>query len=141
MNLNKVTLAGKLTREPELRYLPKGTAVAKFSIACNRYWKDETGASKEEVAFIDCDAFGRTAENIGQYFKKGSPIYVEGRLKLDTWDDKASGQKRSKLGVVVDNFQFVGAKEQSEQPPAATPRQPTAPKNDTPPAESDDVPF
>src|SRR5579872_333160 len=81
-NFNKVILAGNLTRDPELRYTPKGLAIAKIGIAINRTWKSETGESKEEVTFVDVDAFGRTAENIGQYFKKGQPILIEGRLRL-----------------------------------------------------------
>lgn len=143
MNLNKVTLAGKLTRDPELRYLTSGKAVVKFGIACNRYWKDESGQQKEEVAFIDCDAFGRTAENIGQYFKKGSPIYVEGRLRLETWDDKATGAKRSKLGVVLDTFQFVGGKDKSDSPttPRQTDKPDKTPNFEAPIDGQDDVPF
>src|SRR5678816_4951609 len=85
-SFNKVILAGNLTRDPELRYTPKGTAVAKIGLAMNRQWKDETGQQKEEVTFVDVDAFGRQAEVISQYLKKGRPILVEGRLKLDQWD-------------------------------------------------------
>src|SRR5271169_6056187 len=106
-SFNKVILAGNLTRDPELRYTPKGTAVAKIGIAINRSWKTETGEMKEEVTFVDVEAFGRTAETLGQYFKKGRPILIEGRLKYDQWDDKQSGAKRSKLGVVLEGFQFM----------------------------------
>src|SRR5277367_1770148 len=109
-NFNKVILAGNLTRDPELRYTPKGMAIAKFGLAINRTWKSETGESKEEVTFVDVDAFGRSAENIGQYFKKGRPILIEGRLKLDQWDDKQTGQKRSRLGIVLESFQFLDSK-------------------------------
>ena len=121
-NFNKVILAGNLTRDPELRYTPKGTAIARITIAINRSWKSETGESKEEVTFVDVDAFGRTAENIGQYFKKGRPILIEGRLKLDQWDDKQTGQKRSKLGVVMENFQFMDSKVGGRREGGSTPR-------------------
>ena len=105
---NKVILIGNLTRDPELRYTPKGVAIAKFALAVNRTWKNEAGEQKEEVTFVDIDAFGRQAEVIGQYLKKGSPFMVEGRLKMDQWDDKQTGQKRSRLGVVLEGFQFLG---------------------------------
>ena len=107
-NLNKVMLMGNLTRDPEIKYTPKGTAIANFGIAVNRNYSTESGEKREEVTFIDLEAFGRTAEIIGEYFKKGRPIYVEGRLKLDSWDDKQTGQKKSKLRVVVDSFEFLG---------------------------------
>src|SRR5881227_1319197 len=106
-NFNKVILAGNLTKDPELRYTPKGTAIAKFALAVNRTWKNEAGETKEEVTFVDVDSFGRQAEVIGQYFKKGRPILMEGRLRLDQWDDKQTGQKRSKLGVVLETFSFL----------------------------------
>lgn len=108
-SFNKVILMGNLTRDPELRYTSKGTAIAKIGLAVNRVWRTETGEQKEEVTFVDVDAFGRQAETIGQYLKKGRPVLVEGRLKLDTWDDKQSGQKKSKLGVVLESFQFLGS--------------------------------
>jgi single-strand DNA-binding protein len=110
MNYNKWIGGGNLTRDPELRYTPKGTAICKISVAINRTLKSESGEKKEEVTFIDVDAFGKTAENIGQYFRKGQPILIEGRLKMDSWEDKQSGQKRSKLGVALESFQFVGSK-------------------------------
>jgi single-strand DNA-binding protein len=150
-NFNKVILAGNLTRDPELRYTPKGTAVAKITLAINRTWRSETGESKEEVTFVDVDAFGRTAENIGQYFKKGRPILVEGRLRYETWEDKQTNAKRSKLGVVLENFQFMDSNrneggsppEAPRSRPAATPApKPSAPDGDgPPPPEDDDVPF
>ena len=109
-SFNKVILVGNLTRDPELRYTPSGTAIAKIGLAVNRTWKSgDTGESREEVTFVDVDAFGRQAETIGQYLKKGRPILVEGRLRLDQWDDKQTGQKRSRLGVVLENFQFLDA--------------------------------
>src|SRR5206468_6828023 len=106
-SFNKVILVGNLTRDPEVRYTPKGTAIAKLGIAVNRSWKNEAGETKEEVTFVDVDAFGRQAEVIAQYFRKGKPILIEGRLRLDQWDDKQTGQKRSRLGVVLEGFSFV----------------------------------
>ena len=157
-NFNKVILAGNLTRDPELRYTPKGTAVAKLGLAINRIWTTETGEKREEVTFIDVDAFGRQAETIGQYLKKGRPILVEGRLKLDQWDDKQTGQKKSKLGVILENFQFLDSGNRAEggvpsapsAPAAPRPARPAAPAapsapaadhDGPPPEESDDVPF
>src|ERR1700761_2022073 len=104
---NKVILVGNLTRDPELRYTPKGMAIAKIGLAVNRNWTSESGEQKEEVTFIDVDAFGRQAETLAQYMKKGRPLMVEGRLKLDQWDDKQTGQKRSRLGVTLEGFQFI----------------------------------
>ena len=109
VNLNKVFLMGNLTRDPVLRYLPSQTAVTEFGIAMNRKWKSPQGEDKEEVCFVDCSAFAKTAEMINQYFTKGKPIFVEGRLHYDSWEDKNGGGKRSRLKVVVDNFQFIGA--------------------------------
>lgn len=108
-NYNKVILMGNLTRDPEMRFLPKGTAVAKFGLAVNRRWRSETGEQKEETTFVDIEAFGKQAETISQYLKKGRPVMVEGRLKLDQWDDKQTGQKRSRMSVVLENFQFLDA--------------------------------
>lgn len=142
MNLNKVTVAGNLVRDPELRYTPKGSAVVKIGIAVNRNWTGEDGQKKEEVTFIDCEAWGKVAEIIGQYCKKGRPIYVEGRLKLDSWEDKNTKQKMSKLKVVVDSFQFVGGKPEGDTQRSTPPPRPTAaPPAAEPPPESDDVPF
>jgi len=148
-NFNKVFLMGNLTRDPELRYSSKGTAIAKIGLAVNRVWRTETGEQKEEVTFIDVDAFGRQAETIGQYLKKGRPIFVEGRLRLDTWDDKQSGQKRSKLGVVLENFQFLGSAQGQQTPgregSAAEASRPKVSENPSAGAEEapseDDVPF
>jgi single-strand DNA-binding protein len=150
-SFNKVILAGNLTRDPELRYTPKGTAVARLGIACNRKWKSETGEMKEEVTFVDVDAFGKTAETIGQYLKKGRPILIEGRLRYDTWEDKQSGQKKSKLSVVLENFQFLdsgggrgeGAAEapRPRPPSGAAPAAAAEPADGDAPPESDDVPF
>jgi single-strand DNA-binding protein len=151
-NFNKVILAGNLTRDPELRYTPKGLAIAKLGLAVNRRWTNEAGEQKEDVTFVDVDAFGKQAETIGQYLRKGRPILIEGRLRLDTWDDKQTGQKKSKLGVVLETFQFLdsGNREGGGVPassaPAARPARaaasasPADPGADEPP-QGDDVPF
>jgi single-strand DNA-binding protein len=110
-NVNKVILIGNLTRDPQLKYLPSQTAVAEFGLAVNRKFKSATGEDREEVCFVDCTAFGRTGEVINQYCQKGKQLYIEGRLKFDSWEDKQGGGKRSKLTVVVENFQFLGARE------------------------------
>ncbi len=111
-NLNRVMLMGNLTRDPELRYTPNNTAVANIGLAINRRWRNQqTNEWQEETTFIDCEAWGRTAETISQYLKKGRPLYVEGRLRLDTWQDKESGQNRSKLKVVVETFQFIDSRQ------------------------------
>jgi len=151
-NFNKVILAGNLTRDPELRYTPKGTAVARITLAVNRTWKSESGENKEEVSFVDVDVWGRQAEVISQYMKKGRPLLVEGRLKQDTWDDKNTKQKQSKLKVVLESFSFIdsnrgdsgggGSPEAPRSRPAAASPAP-APEGgeaDAPP-EGDDVPF
>jgi single-strand DNA-binding protein len=150
-SFNKVILVGNLTRDPELRYTPKGTAVARLGIACNRKWKTETGELKEEVTFVDVDAFGRTAETISQYLKKGRPILIEGRLRYDTWEDKQTNQKKSKLGVVLENFQFLdsgtgrgdssGGSARAAAPAAAAPAAAPEPIEGDAPPEHDDVPF
>src|SRR5271163_3769887 len=108
VSFNKVILMGNLTRDPELRYTPKGTAIAKIGLAVNRVWTNEAGEKKEDVTFVDVEVWGRTAENVGQYMRKGRPILIEGRLKLDQWDDKQTGQKKSRLGVVAETVQFLG---------------------------------
>ena len=109
-NLNKVLLMGNLTRDPEVRYTPKGTAVTELGIAVNRIYTGENGEKREEVTFVDVTVWGRTAENVGEYLKKGRPVFIEGRLQLDSWEDKQSGQKRNKLKVVADNVQFLGSR-------------------------------
>lgn len=107
---NKVILIGNLTRDPELRYTPKGTAIARIALAVNRNWRTDSGETRDEVTFIDIDAFGKQAEVIGEYLRKGSPIMVEGRLRLDSWDDRTTGQKRSKMLVVLEAFQFLDSR-------------------------------
>lgn len=108
-NYNKVMLMGNLTRDPEMRYLPSNVAVANIGLAINRRWKNQQGEQQEETTFVDCEAFGKTAEAINQYLGKGRPLFVEGRLKLDQWQDK-EGQNRSRLKVVIESFQFVDGK-------------------------------
>ena len=163
-NLNKVMLMGTLTRDPEIKYTPKGTAIAAFGLAVNRNYTLENGEKREEVTFVDCEAYARLAEIIGEYCKKGRPLFVEGRLKLDSWDDKTSGQKRSKMKVVVETMQLLGSRDgggggghdstveyaDSQAAPSATsapaqrrapaqaPRPPVDPDLDAAP---DDIPF
>ncbi|HEX4342661.1 MAG TPA: single-stranded DNA-binding protein [Verrucomicrobiae bacterium] len=153
-NFNKVIIAGNLTRDPELRYTPKGTAVARITLAVNRAYSTEGGEKKEEVSFVDVDVWGRQAEVIGHYMKKGRPLLVEGRLKQDTWEDKNTKQKQSKLKVVLESFSFIdgnkgdggsgggGGEAPRSRPPASSPSAPSVSE----PAESeapsdDDVPF
>ena len=165
-NFNKVIIAGNLTRDPELRYTSKGTAVAGLSMALNRKWKNDSGEMQEEVTFVDVDAFGRQAEVIAQYMKKGRPMLVEGRLRLDQWEDKQTGARRSQLRVVLDSFSFIdsggggggGGRGETSDPfaqsaptskpaaPQPSPNQPTPAQS--PPAQQsgglpddDDVPF
>ena len=151
---------GNLTRDPEMRYTPSGTAIANISLAVNRKWYNEARELQEEVTFVIVDAFGKQAETIGQYFKKGNPILVEGYLRLDQWVDKQTGQKRSQLKVVLENFRFLpsggqgregGSSDSSSfsrqpaptpsasQPPPQSPPPPT--NSGPPPEEDDDVPF
>ncbi|MCX6881354.1 MAG: single-stranded DNA-binding protein [Verrucomicrobia bacterium] len=161
-NFNRVFLVGNLTRDPELRYTPKGTAIARICLGIKRTWRDpETNATKEEVTFIDIDAWGKQAETIAQYVKKGRPLLVEGRLKLDSWEDKNTKEKRSKLGVVLESFQFLGdgqgrgaeggggfdsASSGSSRPRPAASASSAAPTGarsepEAMPPEDDDVPF
>jgi single-strand DNA-binding protein len=144
-NFNKVLLMGNLTRDPQLSYTPNQTAVVDFGLAVNRKWKGQDGESKEETCFVDCQAFGRTAENINKYLTKGRPLFVEGRLTFNSWTAQ-DGTKRSKHRVTVENFQFLGA-------PPAGPAGANKPEQDvsekSPEAEegggnstgTDDIPF
>lgn len=161
-SFNKVILMGNLTWDPELRYTPSGRAIAKISLAVNRKWRNEAGELQEEVTFVYVDAFGKQAETIGQYFKKGNPIFLEGRLRQDQWEDKQTGQKRSQLKVVLENFRFLPSGGQSreggspdsprraaadsepQRPPQnqlPPPNQPPPTDSGPPPDEDDDVPF
>ncbi len=110
-NLNRVLLMGNLTRDPEIKYTPKGTAVAEIGLAINRVYSTDQGERREETTFVDVELWGRQAEIAGEYLKKGRPVFIEGRLKLDTWDDKATGQKRSKMRVVGEMMQLLGSRE------------------------------
>lgn len=106
--LNKVLLMGNLTRDPELRVTPKGTPICQFALAINRQFKMESGESREEVIYVDVEAWGKQGETIAKYCTKGRPLYVEGRLKLDQWEDKNTKEKRSRMKVVLEQFQFLG---------------------------------
>jgi single-strand DNA-binding protein len=154
-NLNKVMLIGNLTRDPELKYTPKGMAIAQLGLAVNRVWSNEAGEKQEEVTFIDVEMFGRKAEVAAEYLKKGRPVFIEGRLKLDSWDDKATGQKRSKLKVVGESLEFLGSREGGggggESSGEGRPQRPAAGKPAPPPKRApadpdldvpeDDIPF
>ena len=153
-NLNKVLLMGNLTRDPEVRYTPKGTAVAELGIAVNRVYSGENGEKREEVTFVDVTVWGRTAENVGEYLKKGRPVFIEGRLQLDSWEDKQSGQKRNKLKVVADNVQFLGSRggaggggpeegDEGLRSRSGSSQRSSAPPKNAPPPEPDDdeIPF
>jgi len=157
-SFNKVILMGNLTRDPELRQTQSGTSVCRFSIAVNRSYNAQDGSARDETCFVEIDCFGKSAENIAKFFNKGKPILVEGRLRQDSWDDKQTGQKRTKLMVVLERFEFVGGSargeggssegdySQQQQPSAAPqPRAPRqqggAPQRTRDDLEDDDVPF
>lgn len=112
-NFNKVILLGNLTRDIELRHTQSNQAVANFSIAVNRQWKDQSGQTHEEATFVDCESWGRQAEVMHQYLAKGREVMIEGRLRMDRWQDKQSGANRSKLVIVVESFQFIGGRGES----------------------------
>lgn len=133
-NYNKVLLMGNLTRDPELKRTSSDMAVAQISIAVNRRYKDKTGELKEETTFVDCEAWGKTAETMAKYLSKGRPVFVEGRLKLDQWQDK-EGNNRSKLKVVIEKFEFVDSRGGQSSTPS-----PAETVTATPPAD-DDIPF
>ncbi len=149
-SLNKVLLIGNLSRDPELRYTPKGTAVADIGVAVNRAYSGEDGQKREEVTFVDVTLWGRHAEVAQQYLAKGRPVLIEGRLQLDSWDDKQTGQKRSRLRVVAENLQMLGNRADSKAgfpaagaqgrtaPPPPRQKPPKDPDLDT---EPDDIPF
>ena len=163
-NLNKVMLIGNVTRDPEIRYTPKGTALVDLGLAVNRRYTAENGEKREETTFVDVTFWGRTAEIANEYLKKGRSVYVEGRLQLDSWDDKATGQKRSKLKIVGEEMQMLGSREggggggggasrteYDEEPRSSRPPQrPSSGRPATPPkapvdpdldVEGDDIPF
>jgi len=149
-SFNKVILLGNLTRDPEVRYTPKGTAVTELGMAVNRVYTAENGEKREETTFVDVTLWGRTAEIAGEYLKKGRPVFIEGRLQLDTWDDKQSGQKRSKLKVVGEGLQLLGAprgaggggggdEESGGAPRSSRPAPPPKPSASEP--DDDEIPF
>jgi single-strand DNA-binding protein len=152
-SFNKVMLMGNLTRDIEVRHVSGDMAVANFGLAVNRRFRTKDGEQREEVTFVDCEAWGRAAEIMSQYLKKGSGVFISGRLKLDTWQDKESGQNRSKLKVVVEEFQFVGGRgEESggggggggQRRPAGAPggsRPAPAPQESYEPIGEEDIPF
>jgi single-strand DNA-binding protein len=158
-SFNRVILAGNLTRDPEMRYTPKGMAVARLTLAVNRNYTTETGEKKEEVSFVDVDVWGRQAEIICQYMKKGRPLLLEGRLKQDTWEDKNTHQKQSKLKVVLESFTFIDSRPAESgvsgepsrprpvsnaataAPAAAASSAPESGEPEAPAQEEDDVPF
>lgn len=143
-NLNKVLLLGNVTRDPEVRYTPKGSAVCDLGVAVNRAYTTDTGEKREEVTFVDVTLWGRTAEVASEYLKKGRPVFIEGRLQMDSWDDKQTGQKRTRLRVVAENMQLLGGRS-----PGGTGdtggerRQTTAPPKSSAASEpdEDEIPF
>ena len=114
---NKVFLIGNLTRDPQLSYTTNQTAVVELGLAVNRRWTSQDGSKKEETCFVDCKAFGRTAENLNKYFKKSQPIFIEGRLCYETWNAN-DGSKRSKHRIIVEKFEFLSVGEKKNGPPA-----------------------
>jgi single-strand DNA-binding protein len=130
-SFNKVILCGNLTRDPQVKFTTGGTAVAEVGLAVNREWFDKsTNSKKSEVTFVDVTLWGRTAEVAGEYLRKGASVLIEGRLQLDTWDDRESGQKRSKLKVIGENMTMLGGGHRDEEPKAD--RQPAAQQNREP---------
>ncbi len=146
-SFNKVILLGNLTRDPEVRYTPKGSAVCDLGLAVNRSYTLDSGEKREEVTFVDVVLWARLAEIAGEYLKKGRPVFIEGRLQLDTWDDKQSGQKRSKLRVVGETMQLLGrppgagggGSEGGESRPAKTASPPKPAAGAAP--DDDEIPF
>ena len=141
-DFNKVIIIGNLTRDPETRTMPNGTAICKIGLASNRDYMAADGTKRQDAVFVDCDAFGKTAEAMQKWLKKGRKVLVEGRLKLDQWDDKETGQKRSRMGIVVESFNFVGARDDTPEPsqPQARSEAPK-PTSSKPSGIDDDVPF
>lgn len=139
-NLNKVMLMGNLTRDPEPHTTQSGMVIVKFGMAINRKIPGRDGAEpREEVCFVDCVSFGKTAEALAKYLHKGKPLFVEGRLNLEQWDDKETGAKRSKLGVVVESFQFLESKKDASSPSA--PQREAAPAKNAQGTSYDEIPF
>lgn len=148
-NFNRVVLLGNLTRDIELRHLPSGSAVANIGIAVNRRFRTQDGQDREETTFVDCEAYGRQAEVMSQYLAKGRPVLIEGRLRLDQWQDKDGGN-RSKLKVVIENFQFVDSRGGDDAPGgrpsgnrggARAGAAASSPQGGYEPVSEDDIPF
>ena len=145
-NVNKVILIGNVTRDVEVKTTPRGSAVTGITLAVNRNYKTDSGEKREEVTFVDVELWGRVAEIAGEYVKRGNPLYVEGRLKQDSWEDKDSGQKRTKLKVVAENIQLLGARQGAAKATplpsseAAAPEKNLYGSNEPVPAD-DDIPF
>lgn len=137
--MNLVIIKGNTTRDVELRYLPNGTPVGQFAVAVNRKWKDNNGELREEVTFVDVECWGKTAETIAKFFGKGSPILVNGRLKQDTWDDKQTGQKRHRMKVVLNSFEFCGDTKAAAG--GGEGAQPNNQYDEAPQPDGDDAPF
>ncbi len=142
-SLNKVFLMGNLTRDPDLKYTSGGMAICKLGLAVNRKYLSRSGEEVEEVCFVDVDVFGKQAESTGNYLKKGSPALIEGRLRLDSWDDRNTGEKRSRLMVVAERVQFIGGPsrstgfgdgDQQQQPYRQAPARPPQPQQPSQPA-------
>ncbi len=143
-NLNKVLLLGNVTRDPEVRYTPKGSAVCDLGIAVNRQFTLDSGEKREEVTFVEVTLWGRTAEIAGEYLRKGRPVFIEGRLQMDTWDDKQTGQKRSRLRVVGENMQLLGGRAPAAAPETSGENRKTAPppkSTETAEPDEDEIPF
>ena len=148
-SFNKVILMGNLTRDPEVRYTPKGSAVADIGLAVNRVYSTDNGEKREETTFVDVTLWGRTAEIAGEYLKKGRPVLIEGRLQLDSWDDKQSGQKRSKLKVIGESMQLLGSRQGGGDADEGGGGERMAPRRTSPPPQrpaasepdDDEIPF
>ena len=142
-SFNKVMLMGNLTRDVELKHISGDNAVANIGLAVSRKFKTRDGESREETTFVDCEAWGRTAEVMAQYLAKGRPVFIEGRLKLDTWQDKNDGSNRSKMRVVIETFQFVDSRTDggggNRGGGYETAGAPSAPAHT--PVSEDDIPF
>lgn len=142
-SLNSCNFIGNVTRDPEVKFLPSGSAVCEFGMAINHNYTTQSGEKREECTFIELSAFGKTAEIIGEYAKKGKSIYVEARAKLDQWDDKTTGAKRSKIKFIVNNIQLLGGKPGGTiEGPDDRPQSRKAPPAKTPPVDpDDDIPY
>ena len=115
-NVNKVILIGNVTRDVEVKSTPRGSAVAGITLAVNRNYKTDSGEKREEVTFVDVELWGRVAEIAGEYVKKGNPLYVEGRLKQESWEEKETGKKRTRLKIVGENIQLLGSRSKAPSP-------------------------